>query len=102
MCSNGRGGRRMTGTAVHARDGRRGEGVRRGRRRLRRALTAPKRYRFRRRPADPEGTLPGPSRTITVEPIEVPAPVEEPERRPERPAEPEPAPDPAKDPAPAR
>jgi hypothetical protein len=43
-------------------------------------------------------TLPGPSKTITVEPIEVPAPAEEP-----TPAEPsEPAKEPDKEPAPAR
>jgi hypothetical protein len=43
-------------------------------------------------------TLPGPSKTITVEPIEVPAPVEEP-----TPAEPsEPAKEPDKEPVPSR
>ncbi len=43
----------------------------------------------------PRGSLPGPSRRITVEPIEVPVitPREEPAP---------PAPDPARDPAPAR
>lgn len=36
----------------------------------------------------PAATLPGPSRTITVEPIEHPQPVREPERPSEAPAEP--------------
>jgi hypothetical protein len=49
----------------------------------------------------PSGTLTGPSRTITVEPIVVPAPdrTPAPDRR-EEPAEPRPAERPAEEPAP--
>jgi hypothetical protein len=46
------------------------------------------------------GSLDGPSRTITVEPVETPAPVPPPEVRPER--GPEPPSKPSRPPAPAR
>jgi hypothetical protein len=55
-------------------------------------------------PRYPQATLPGPSRTITVEPLEVrreaapDPPAEVPERQPAEPA-PEPAPEPEPEPA---
>jgi hypothetical protein len=53
-------------------------------------------------PFIPEATLPGPSRTITVEPLEVPL-VAPPPSAPSRPSvAPEPAPPPARDPQPVR
>jgi hypothetical protein len=46
------------------------------------------------------GSLDGPSRTITVEPVEAPTPAPSPEIRPER--EPDRPPKPSRPPAPAR
>jgi hypothetical protein len=46
------------------------------------------------------GSLDGPSRTITVEPVEAPTPAPPPEIRPER--EPQRPPQPSRPPAPAR
>jgi hypothetical protein len=53
-------------------------------------------------PFIPEATLPGPSRTITVEPLEVPL-VAPPPSEPSRPSHaPEPAPEPVREPTPVR
>jgi len=48
----------------------------------------------------PAANLEGPSRTIIVEPIEVPAPKERPERPREKPKEPLPEREPAREPVP--
>ena len=48
------------------------------------------------------GSLDGPSRTITVEPVETPMPAPPPEIRPEREPEPERPSKPSRPPAPAR
>jgi hypothetical protein len=57
--------------------------------------------RFRDGASAPRATLPGPSRTITVEPITAPA-REEPAREPEREPEPVPEPEREREPEPQR